>query len=271
MPDAPYIHGTSPGEQERLGWMNRLLNDRELEALGLEGGERALELGAGTGLFATALARRLERGSVLAIERDPDQLAAARRAPLPANLELRQGDVLDPPLAAEEWGGFDLVHARFLLEHLTRPEEAVRVMARAVRPGGRVALVDDDHELLRLWPPAPRFEALWRAYCVQYEQRGMDPGIGRRLTGLLVGAGLEPVGATMLFFGACTGMEPFALAFSNLRGVVAGAAEAIVASGTFAGDAVRAGLEELERWQALPDAVLWYAIPLALGRRPASS
>lgn len=89
-------------------------------------------------------------------------------------------------------------------------------MARAVRPGGRVVLADDDHDVLRLWPAAPRFEELWRAHCAQYTLRGTDPLIGRRLTCLLCAAGLVPIDATLLSFGACAGMELCPLA-SALR------------------------------------------------------
>ena len=270
MQSAPYIHGTSPEEHARLGLMNRLLNTRELDAIGLQGDERVLELGAGTGLFARALAERLPRGRLLALELDARQLDAARAntAGL-ANLELRQGDVCAPPLDAAEWGSFDLVHARFLLEHLSAPASAVRVMARAVRPGGRVLLVDDDHDTLRLWPSAPAFERLWRAYCEQYTLRGTDPWIGRRLTGLLAEAGLRPVDATLLFFGACAGMELFPLVLANMLGVVAGAAGDIARAGTLPETQIRAGLHELEAWSARPDAALWYAVPYAAALRPA--
>lgn len=268
MPAAPYIHGTSSGEQTRLGWMNRLLNARELEAIAPEGGERALELGAGTGLFLAALAERLPLGTVLGIERERAQLETARASTAGlANVELRQGDVLDPPLGGGEWGSFDLVHARFLLEHLTQPAEAVAVMARAVRPGGHVVLADDDHDTIRFWPAAPAFERLWRAYCEQYTLRGMDPWIGRRLTGLLAGAGLRPVRTELLFFGACAGMEIFPVAVANQEGVVAGAAEDILRSGTLDEAAVRAGLSEIRTWAQRPDAALWYGVPFAVGRR----
>lgn len=267
---APYIHGTSPEEQDRLGWMNQLLNGRELDAIGLTGGERVLELGAGTGLFARAMIQRLPRGSLLGIELDERQLAVARATSSGLEqIELRQGDVLDPPLQASEWGSFDVAHARFLLEHLTRPEAAVQVMARAVRPGGRVVLVDDDHDTLRLWPEAPEFQRLWRAYCEQYSLRGMDPWIGRRLTGLLVQAGLRPVAADLLFFGACAGMELFPVVVANLCGVVAGAAADILRSGTLDEPSLAAGLREIRGWSQRPEAALWYAIPFAVGVRPA--
>lgn len=263
-----YIHGSSPAEQVRLGQMNQLLNARELDALGLAGAERVLELGAGTGVFARALALRVPRGQVLGIELDPQQLAAARaNASDVANLELRAGDALAPPLGPEEWSSFDLVHARFLLEHLTRPEDAVSVMARAVRPGGRVVLVDDDHATLRLWPEAPRFERLWGAYCEQYSLRGMDPWIGRRLVGLLAGNGLRPTHATMLFFGACVGMEHFPTVMDNMLGVVAGAAADVERSGSLGAGEIEAGLAELRAWSTRADAALWYAVPLAIGQR----
>jgi protein-L-isoaspartate(D-aspartate) O-methyltransferase len=64
-----------------------------LEALGLEGGERMLEVGAGSG-YAAAVAARIA-GEVYAIERIPELAAQARhnlaRAGSP-NVELRCGD-----------------------------------------------------------------------------------------------------------------------------------------------------------------------------------
>jgi len=265
-----YIHGSSAEEHQRLGWMNALLNGRELLAIAPRGDERALEMGAGTALFARALAERLPRGSVIAVERDDEQLAAARRtAGGCPNLELRQGDVLAPPLAEGEWGTFDLVHARFLLEHLEDPARAVDVMLRAARPGGRVVLVDDDHENLRLWPEAPRFARLWRAYCEQYALRGLDANIGRRLAALLQSAGARPVRTDVVFFGACAGMPESGPAFDNLDGVVASAATEIAASGSLAEASIRAGLSELREWKKRPDAALWYAVPFAAGTKPA--
>lgn len=265
-----YIHGSSAEEHARLAWMNDLLNARELAAVAPRGDERALEMGAATALFARALAGRLARGSVIAVERDDQQLAAARRnAEGCPNLELRQGDVLAPPLAAGEWGSFDLVHARFLLEHLEAPGEAVAVMVRAARPGGRIVLVDDDHDNLRLWPEAPRFLRVWRAYCEQYSLRGLDPCIGRRLAALLHAAGATAMRTDAIHFGACAGMPEFEPALDNLTEVVAGAADAVAASGCLAESSIRAGLAELRSWRERPDAALWYALPFAAGTKPA--
>jgi SAM-dependent methyltransferase len=266
---ATYIHGTSSAEQERLAWMNQLLNEQEFAALAPRGDERALELGAGTGIFARALAERLGRGSVLGLELDERQLRQARvGAQSFTNLELRQGDVLAPPLRAHEWGSFDLVHARFLLKHLSDPARAVAVMARAVRPGGRVVLIDDDHDTLRVWPPAPAFDHLWRVYCGEYERRGMDPWIGRRLPALAHGAGLEPIDARMLFFGACAGMETFPMVMNNLTGVLAGAGPDLVATAALTERELFDALAEIRAWSTRREAALWYAVPWVAARKP---
>jgi hypothetical protein len=131
-----------------------------------------------------------------------------------------------------------------------------------------VVLVDDDHDTLRLWPDAPRFQRLWRAYCEQYSLRGMDPWIGRRLTGLLHAAELQPDRARLLSFGACAGMELFATVMANMVGVVAGAVPDIVRTGTLDEAAVQEALREIRAWSERPDAALWYGLPLAIGLRP---
>src|SRR6185503_14247088 len=106
------------------------------------------------------IAVAVPQARVVAVERDERQLAAAREAlrgdPAEARVELRRGDAYELPLSPDEWGSFDLVWSRFLLEHLDDPLRAVEPMVRALRSGGRIVLCDDDHDLLRLDPPAPR-------------------------------------------------------------------------------------------------------------------
>lgn len=42
--------------------------------------------------------------------------------------------------------------AIFLLEHKKDPVKVVEQMCFAVRPGGGIILLDDGHELTRIWP-----------------------------------------------------------------------------------------------------------------------
>ena len=264
-----YIHGTSQREQDRLALMNGLLNERGLALLAPRGDERCLELGAGTGVFARALAEALtEGGSVLGIERDHAQLARARTEPLPENLELRQGDATAPPLAPGEVGSFDLAHARFLLEHVPTPLDVVRAMARAVRPGGRVVLVDDDHTLLRFWPEPPGVVALWDVYWRAFGGQGTDPNVGRKLVSLLVEAGLRPTRTEQQFYGGCAGEPHFAGLIENFELVMRSATDLLLATGALDAPGFEAALAALRTWARRDDAVLWYALPWAEGVRP---
>jgi ubiquinone/menaquinone biosynthesis C-methylase UbiE len=164
----PYIHGSKPKEQRRLSNLNGLLNQACLRELALIGGEAVLDLGSGLGQFTRDMARVAgPRGRVIGIERDKRQIVEARRQAREARevdlVEWRHGDVLELPLKKSEWRQFDVVHARFLLEHVSQPEQVVRQMVRVVRRGGRIALADDDHQVLRLWPEPPGFVELWHA------------------------------------------------------------------------------------------------------------
>ena len=141
-------------------------------------------------------------------------------------------------------------------------------MVRAVRPGGRVVLEDDDHDLLRLWPEVPSFERLWRAYVHTYDRLGNDPYVGRRLAEMLHAAGAPVARNDMLFFGSCAGDEAFPAMVANFAGLVEGAPEEILAATSLAREELERGLTDLREWSRLPDAAMWYATCWAEGRRP---
>jgi SAM-dependent methyltransferase len=265
-----YIHGTHPDEQARLSLLNDLLNRGSLRELQLQGGERVLDVGCGLGQLARAMANGAGR-RVIGIERSAEQIAEGRRLAEREGeasfVEFRQGDASSFPLADDEWGTFDLAHTRFLLEHLREPLPVVRAMARAVRPGGRIVLEDDDHDLMRLWPEPPGFAALWHAYQRSYEHLGNDPVIGRRLVSLLVEAGAEPVRNTLVFFGSCAGERHFPGYVENLIGVIQGARATVLEAGLLEAASFDAAIAALREWSRHPAAAIWYAIAWAEGRR----
>ncbi len=265
-----YIHGTDPEEQLRLGLMNQILNERSLAELDPKKGDRVLDLGCGTGLFSRLIAQRTGT-KVLAIERSEAQLAVGRADAEQANqsdlCDFRQGDALDLQLDAREWGSFDVTHTRFLLEHLPDPLAAVTAMVRATRPGGRIILEDDDHDVLRLWPEPAGFATLWQAYMRSYDRLGNDPIIGRRLVQLLREAGAEPVRAHWIFFGGCAGEPIFPVLLDNLIGILVGAKDTIVEHKLFDAAIYEEVINNLRAWGRRDDAAFWYSMAWAEGRK----
>jgi SAM-dependent methyltransferase len=262
-----YVHGTAPGEQRRLTRLNQLINRQSLERLRVRGGERVLDVGCGMGQFTRAIAGA--GGVVVGFERSAEQIAEGIRqlagAPDPA--EIRAGDAFAFPLRNDEWGTFDVVHTRFLLEHLADPQRVVDAMVRAARPGGRIVVEDDDHDLLRLHPALPSFDAVWRAYMKSYETGGRDPRIGRRLPELLARAGADPVRCDWPFFGACHGSPDWDVIVDNCRAILSGARASILAAGIGEG-AFDAGLRDYDAWCRERGAAFWYCTCWAEGVKP---
>lgn len=121
-----------------------------LEAVGAQPLQSLLDLGTGTGRILQLLAPRAERA--VGIDSSPAMLAVARANLEDAGLarvELRQGDINALPV---ERGSFDLVILHQVLHFLDDPARALREAAAALRPGGRLLVVDfapHEHEFLR--------------------------------------------------------------------------------------------------------------------------
>jgi SAM-dependent methyltransferase len=267
-----YIHGSAPKEQKRLSRLNELLNRACLRELMLQGNESVLDVGSGLGQFTRDIARVVTPGGrVVGVERDEQQLNEARRQAQEANetnlVEWRCGDVLKLPLKPQEWGTFDVAHARFVLEHLREPERAVRQMVAAVRPGGRIMLADDDHQIIRLWPEPPGFVKLWQTYMNAYEHLGCDPFVGRRLASLLHNGGARLKRNHWVFFGSCAGSAEFPAFVENLTGVIETAREVMTGALRFDEKQFDQALRAIRQWGRRADSALWYALCWAEGVR----
>lgn len=267
-----YMHGVDPAEQERLARLNELLNGASLRELHLSPGERVLDFGAGLGQLTRAMARAVgPSGRVVAIERSAEQLERARalaRAEGEEHLvDLRQGDVLAPPLRPEEWGTFDVAHARFVLEHVSDPLAVVRHMVHAVRVGARIVLQDDDHDVVRLWPEPPGFGALWDAYVRVIHLNDNDPYVGRRLVTLLHLAGARPRRSSSIHFAGCAGTVELATMVDNIVGLFAGVRPRLLAASYLRACDYDDAIAAFRVWGQRADAALWYGVPWVEGVR----
>jgi SAM-dependent methyltransferase len=172
---------------------------RHINDLGIRAGWRCWEVGAGGPSVVRGLAARVGPGGhVLATDIDPTHVAGAA-AP---NVEIRRHDVAaDEPPA----GAFDLVHARLVLVHVPARDEALRRMARALRPGGWLLVEDADPALqpaacLDVTGPAEELaNRLRTGFRALMTARGVDLAYGRKLPRLLREIGLADVTADAWF------------------------------------------------------------------------
>lgn len=148
-----------------------------LEAVGDGRIEAALDLGTGTGRMLELVAPRV--GRAIGVDSNRDMLALARanlsRAGV-SNAQVRQGDIFAPPTPAD---AFDLVIVHQVLHFLDDGARAIREAARALRPGGRLIVVD-------FAPHA--IEALREEHA--HRRLGFSP---ETMDGWFRAAGLEPI------------------------------------------------------------------------------
>jgi ubiquinone/menaquinone biosynthesis C-methylase UbiE len=117
-------------ERERHLPYHRMLDDLELELVERYGrGRDVLEVGCGTGLLLARTAQFAR--SAVGVDLSAGMLAVARAR----GLRVVQGSATRLPVASES---HDLVYAFKVLAHIAQVQDALREMARAVRPGGWV-------------------------------------------------------------------------------------------------------------------------------------
>ena len=127
-------------------------------------GDVVLDVATGTGLVARELVRR-KGCRVVGLDQSAEMLAVAR-ARVPAEVELVEGDADRLPF---EDGSFDGLTFTYLLRYVDDPAATMRELARVVRPGGSIAMLE--FAVPRLGRPA------WELYV-----RVGLPGLGRLIS-----------------------------------------------------------------------------------------
>ena len=248
-------------ERVRLAGLETALDPgtcEHLTRLGAGPGKRCLEVGAGGGSVALWLAGRVAPGgTVVATDLETDYLES--EAPAHPRLQVLRHDITTSELP----GGFDVVHARWLVEWLPHKRLALRRMMSALRPGGVLLIEEPDFVTIygTAEPPALR-RVVIAAMAHLASTCPVELEYGPRAMGDLAAVGLSDVQAE----GRCPivrGGSPLAADF--LRLTIEKLREPVLAAGAVSGQ------EFAQAMAALQDPDTTVVAPMtvaAWGRRP---
>jgi ubiquinone/menaquinone biosynthesis C-methylase UbiE len=260
------------------------------ESIDIEGVERVLDLGCGSGEWVFALARRYPQLFICGVDLDrrPLQRAQARRnrAGL-SQLEFRQMDFTRPfPLAESS---FDFLHMRACARFVTASAwpALLTECRRVLRPRGWLTLVEielcdsSSSAFLKL---RQLFNRCWYRLGHALDESGLSFGVASRLYGMLLAAGLQEVAYDVhiadlgrqpgtMQDGEAEGADPAgtisALFLQQSLTEVRLAAPLIIQQGLISPPELATLLEQAERELQAPDLCGWGVIISAYGRRQA--
>lgn len=192
MSDA-YVHGYHSRESERLHDQAGTLEELLHSDISYPSGSIVLEAGCGVGAQTVPLARNSPGARIASVDISADSLrqAKARADALGiTNVEFQQGDIFALPFTP---ASFDYVFVCFVLEHLSRPLDALLRLKYVLKPGGSITVIEGDHGSAQFHPD--NAAARHAIHCLVELQRmsGGDAMIGRQLYPLLCAAGFSAV------------------------------------------------------------------------------
>jgi len=184
-----WYSGRNDDERERLDLFAEVFDAGTvpvLAGLGIQPGWCCADVGGGRGSIAAWIAKRAYAGSTIVADLDP----TLRPASVPPTVTYVRFDATKDELPP---GAFDLVHSRFLLQHLSTREEVLDRLVCALAPGGWLVL-GDGFELATGSTAHPDFAASRRAlYALLSSSSSTDHTWGRAYPDPLVRRGLTDI------------------------------------------------------------------------------
>jgi ubiquinone/menaquinone biosynthesis C-methylase UbiE len=253
-------------ERMRYRLMAELARENEAELWeysGIVPGARVADVGCGPGAVLCEIAQIVgPEGTVVGVEPGQPAREAARQELDSLGLEhveVRDGNGEETGL---EPGAWDCVVMRHVLTHTGDAAQGIVAhLATLLSPGGHLYLVDVDLDAFRSTPPDPELNEQFARYAEFHRLLGNDVRMGPRLGSMLRAAGLEVAEHR----GEFQRVPALLLAAG---GPIVSAQDAMIASGIVTAEETVAWESARQRFSAQPDAEVWFATFIAIGRKP---
>ncbi len=210
-------------------------------------GLRVLDVGCGTGSITAGIAQAVApNGYAVGIDINTTLIEEARRSQTEVpNLSFTVSDLYSIPFL----NAFDVVNAARTLQWLSRPADAVRMLVAAAKPGGRVVVLDYNHEKIS-WEPTPpdSVGTFYQAFLHWRAEAGMDNAIADHLAAIFDRVGLANIVTTIQHERTQRGDVDFDVAIQLWGKVIATRGRQIVADGMLTEKQRASAEEEFFQW-----------------------
>jgi len=188
-----YVHGYTGKENKRLFDQAVTLTDLFHEGTRYKKGSKVLEAGCGVGAQTKILAKNSPGAHFTSIDISGDSLKKARKTIKSLkikNVRFEQADILSLPFKNNS---FDHIFVCFVLEHLKRPQIALKNLKGVLKKGGTITVIEGDHGTSLFSPYSDA--AMKTILClIEYQRRlGGDSLIGRKLYPVLKKSGFKKI------------------------------------------------------------------------------
>jgi SAM-dependent methyltransferase len=263
-----YVHGYDRRENERLRDQAGTLVDLLHCDTAYPSGSVVLEAGCGVGAQTVTLAQRSPGARFTSVDVSADSIAEAKRrteAAGLANVQFQQAEIFALPFAAES---FDHVFVCFVLEHASRPVEALAILNRVLRPGGTMTVIEGDHGSTYFHPDSSAAHKAIQCQVELQRRAGGNALIGRQLYPLMVEAGLEAVHVSPRMVYVDSSRPDLVDGFTRktFTAMIEGVRESAIGAGITDPEAFDAGVRDLYR-TAGADGVFCYTFFKGVGEK----
>lgn len=194
---------TDPGRvRSQAGWC------------GIKPGMRVLDAGCGTGKTTSILFDMTRPGgSAVGIDFSDRRLDYAQKKYARPGLTFEKCDITKPMV--EQIGQFDFIWIRFVLEYFRKESKTiVKHLSECLKPGGRLCLLDLDHNSLSHYEMPHLMEKfIIEAMRKISEEYNFDPYCGRKLYSFLYDLGLSDIRIDVvphhLIYGGVSAVDAF--------------------------------------------------------------
>ena len=175
----------------QAGW-TKAIRKNLISKIGLDDGDRLLEIGSGTGVITGELSAQLQECRIYGLDiHSPICKFAQQQDPRSTYLA---GDGLHSPFLSES---FLVVLCHFLLMWVPEIDALLEEMVRLAKPGGWVMAFAEPDYGGRIDNPR-ELEEIGHLQAASLEAEGADPLIGRKIRGAFHTAGLDRIQAGIL-------------------------------------------------------------------------